>query len=430
MSSGSPSNPFHIMTKPIGSLCNLDCKYCFYLEKEVLYGDPEGHNFRMSDEVLDKYIRDYIASQPTPTVSFAWQGGEPTLMGLDFFEKVVSLQKQYANGKTIENALQTNCTLLNDRWCRFFREHGFLIGASIDGPAELHDAYRVDKAGKPSYDRVMRGIEYLKKHEVEFNTLTCVNRLTATKPLQLYRFLKGIGSRYMQFIPIVERSADVTAKKLGLDYASPPQMDKLAPAEDNPRVTYWSVRPKDYGDFLVQIFDRWVRKDVGDTFVQIVDVALGKWLGMKQAGLCVFAETCGSAMAMEHTGDLYSCDHFVYPQYHLGNIMNTSLGEMADSAFQRSFGTDKRDKLPRYCRECDVRFACNGECPKHRFELTPDGEPGLNYLCPAYKRFFRHVDPYMRAMAELYRNGRPPMQIMDMIRERPELFKAGAKARG
>lgn len=410
------------MTKPIGALCNLDCKYCFYLEKESLYGSHKEHDYKMSDAVLEQYVRQYIESQPVPTVTFAWQGGEPTLMGLDFYQKAVVLQKKYANGKTIENAFQTNCTLLNDRWCAFFKEHNFLVGASIDGPEELHDAYRVDKSDKPSWARVMRGIEFLKKHEVEFNTLTCVNRVTSQKPLQVYRFLKSIGSQYLQFIPIVERSADHLSKKLGLDYAAPPQLDKLSAAEDNPRVTYWSVRPEDYGEFLVQIFDRWVRKDVGHTYVQIIDVMLGKWLGM-QGGTCVFAETCGDAMAIEHTGDVYSCDHFVYPKYHLGNIMNESLAQLVNSDAQRQFGQDKADKLPRYCRECEVRFACNGECPKHRFEQTPDGEAGLNYLCAAYKRFFKHIDPYMRVMANLYRSQRAPAEVMQLIKERPELFK-------
>lgn len=406
------------MTKPIGAICNLDCKYCFYLEKESLFGEAKSHNYRMSEDVLENYIRQYIETQPTNQVSFAWQGGEPTLLGLEFFEKAVALQKKYANGKTIENAFQTNCTLLNDRWCQFFKENQFLIGASIDGPEELHDAYRVDKQQKPTFARVMRGIEYLKKHEVEFNTLTCVNRVTSQKPLDVYRFLKGIGSTFLQFIPIVERSADPTAQALGLDHATPPDMDKLAPAEDNPRVSYWSVRPKDYGVFLNKIFDRWVCRDVGKTYVQIFDVALGKWLGMKNAGICVFAETCGSALAIEHTGDLYSCDHFVYPKFHLGNIMNTALGELVESAAQRQFGLDKRDKLPRYCRECEVRFACNGECPKHRFESTPEGEPGLNYLCGAYKLFFNHIDPYMRVMADLYRAQRPPAEIMQLIQDK------------
>ncbi len=409
--------PFHLMTKPIGSLCNLDCKYCFYLEKETLFGGASAHDFRMNENLLDNFIRQYIEAQPIDTVSFAWQGGEPTLLGVDFFEKVVSFQNKYANGKHIENAFQTNCTLLNERWCQFFKEHRFLIGASIDGPEAIHDAYRVDKHAKPTFARVIRGIEYLIKHEVEFNTLTCVNRVSSQKPEIVYRFLKGIGSTFLQFIPIVERSADASSKSLGLALATPPQLDKLAPADDNPRVSHWSVRPTDYGNFLVEIFNRWVKQDVGKTYVQIFDVALAKWLGIKNRGTCVFEETCGGALAIEHNGDVYACDHFVYPQYHLGNILNQHLGALVESPAQIQFGMDKKNKLPRYCQTCSVRFACNGECPKHRFESTPDGDPGLNYLCSAYKHFFNHIDPYMRVMADLYNRKQAPALIMQMLKD-------------
>lgn len=401
------------MTKPIGPLCNLDCKYCFYLEKEALF--PSNENFRMSDEVLESYIRGYIESQNTPEVGFAWQGGEPTLMGVPFFEKVVALQQQYAGGKVITNALQTNGTLLDDRWGEFLSKNSFLIGLSIDGPRELHDTYRVDKRQQPTFDKVIAGLEVLKKHKVEFNTLTVVNRKNSQHPLKVYRFLKEIGSGFIQFIPLVERKADTHFNPHALELAMPPQIEDASEAECP--VTSWSVRAEDYGRFLVAIFEDWVRKDVGNVFVQLFDVALGNWMGMG-GGLCVFSEKCGKALALEHNGDLYSCDHYVYPQYKLGNLMNQSLGEMVASEFQRNFGEEKSTTLPKYCRECSVRFACHGECPKHRFIKTPDGEDGLNYLCPAYKIFFQHIDPYMRTMADLLNSQRPAAQIMAMLAQR------------
>ena len=406
LTSSAPA-AFHVMTKPIGPICNLDCKYCFYLEKEKLF--PANENFKMTDEVLETYIKQYIEGQKVPEINFAWQGGEPTLLGVDFFRKVVALQKKHAQGKTIANALQTNGTLLNDEWCEFLAENKFLIGLSIDGPPKMHNTYRVDKKGEDTYEKVVQGLKFLKKHKVEFNTLTVVNRVNARRPLELYRFLKEIGSGYIQFIPLVERLADAEAKKLGLDLAMPPRADE----EGQVRlpVTEWSVEPKQYGEFLTAIFDEWVKKDVGEVFVQIFDVALGNWMGMG-GGLCVFSETCGTAMAMEHTGDVYSCDHYVYPQYKLGNILNQSLGEMAGSDFQKKFGQDKKATLPRYCQECEVRFACHGECPKHRFLRTPDGEPGLNYLCRSYKQFFNHAGPAMAKMSHLVRAGRPAAEIM------------------
>ena len=400
---------FHVMSKPIGPICNLDCHYCFYLEKEKLY--KPGESWKMSDTVLDTYVRDYIQSQDTPEINFAWQGGEPTLLGVDFFEKVVDLQTRYANGKKIHNALQTNGTLLDDRWCAFLKQHEFLVGVSIDGPRDLHDAYRVDKKQQPTFDPVFQGIKLLHTHKVEFNTLTVVNRKNSQRPLDVYRFLKSIGSGYIQFIPLVERTAPPQSFALPmLDLASPPVPGETLP--DLP-VTPWSVEARQYGQFLVEIFDDWVRHDVGKIFVQTFDVALGNWLGAG-SGLCVFAEKCGTAMAIEHNGDVYSCDHYVYPDYKLGNILNESLGAMVNSDFQKKFGSDKLDTLPDYCRRCEVRFACNGECPKHRFIRTPDGEPGLNYLCPAYKRFFKHVDPYMKQMAALLRQQRPAAEIMRM----------------
>jgi len=396
---------FHILTKPIGPICNLGCEYCFYLEKEVLY--PEVSKWAMPDDVLENYIRQYIEAQPGDSVHFAWQGGEPTLLGVDFFRKVVQFQSQHANGKQIENALQTNGTLLDAAWGEFLAEQQWLIGISIDGPREMHDAFRVDKGGKPTFDRVLRGIEVLKRHNVAFNTLTTVHHANAQHPLEVYRFLREQGSGYMQFIPIVERVAQGTTEH-GLVLVSPG-------FEKQTVVAPWSVQAEDYGNFLCGIFDEWVRRDVGRVFVQIFDVSLEMWMNM-EASLCVFRKTCGSALAMEHSGDVYSCDHFVYPENKLGNVMEAGLAALAESEQQKKFGMDKNDTLPRYCRECDVRFACNGECPKHRFIRTPDGEAGLNYLCAGYKKFFRHIDPYMRFMADELRNHRAPANIMAALR--------------
>jgi len=400
---------FHVMAKPIGPLCNLDCKYCFYLEKEKLF--PSNENYKMSDEVLEAYIRQYIEQQNVPEVTFAWQGGEPTLLGVDFFRKAVGLQKKYANGKRVTNAFQTNGTLLNDEWGSFLAENHFLVGVSIDGPPKLHDTYRVDKKGGATYEKVAHGIKFLKKQGVEFNTLTVVNRANSKKPLEVYRFLKQIGSGFIQFIPLVERLPDNEARNLGLDLATPPQVDQEGAARLP--VTDWSVESKQYGEFLVASFDEWVRHDVGCVFVQLFDVALGNWMGMPPS-LCLFSPTCGTAMALEHNGDVYSCDHYVYPQYRLGNLLNQTLGDMVHSDAQRQFGQDKLVTLPKYCLECDVRFACNGECPKRRFLSTPSGETGLNYLCEGYKRFFKHVDPAMRTMAELARQHRAPAEIMSL----------------
>jgi len=396
--------PFHILTKPVGPICNLDCKYCFYLEKENLY--PGENQWRMSDAVLEQYIRQYIHSQPVAEINFAWQGGEPTLLGVDFFRKVVALQKKFAGGKLVSNAIQSNGTLLDDEWCDFLAANHFLVGLSIDGPAAMHDAYRVDKRQQPTFGKVMQGLDLLKKHRVEFNTLTVVNHINSQAPLEVYRFLKSIGSQYLQFIPLVERKS----KAEGYSLAEPP----LPRDSSSSPVTDWSVDAKQYGTFLCAIFDEWVRHDVGSTFVQLFDTALGNWMGLGSS-LCVFAEKCGAALAIEHNGDLYSCDHYVYPRYKLGNVMNHSLGAMVNSAPQIKFGNDKFDSLPKYCRECEVRFACNGECPKHRFIETPEGEPGLNYLCAAYKKFFKHIDPHMKTMERLLRAERAPAEIMRML---------------
>ncbi len=396
---------FHVLAKATGPICNLDCKYCYYLEKEILY--PQASDWAMRDDVLESYIRQYIESHVKPIVSFAWQGGEPTLLGVEYFRKVVALQKKYARSKRIENAFQTNGILLNDAWAEFFKENKFLVGISIDGPREFHDTYRMDKGGHPTFDRVLRGIEVLKRHGVEFNTLTTVNRANMEHPLDVYRFLKANGSGYMQFIPVVERvSSQATEDGLALvsqDYAGAA------------KVASWSVDPRQFGQFLCAIFDEWVRQDVGQVFVQLFDVCLEIWCGMEPS-LCILRKTCGTALAIEHSGDLYSCDHFVYPKNKLGNIMASPLVPLLQSEQQRLFGKDKEVSLPRACRECDVRFACNGECPKHRFMTTADGEPGLNYLCAGYKMFFRHVDQYMKFMARELAAERAPANVMQWIR--------------
>jgi uncharacterized protein len=404
-------NAFHVLAKPIGPICNLDCKYCFYLEKENLY--PQTANFRMSDEVLESFIRQKIQAMDVQVINFGWQGGEPTLLGLDFFKKVIEYQKKYANGKEIENALQTNGILLNDVWCEYLVENNFLIGLSIDGPAEFHDRYRVHKGGQPSFKKVLRGIEFLKKHKVEFNTLTVLNNENSQHPLKVYNFLKEIDSRFMQFIPIVERLAEQQTKE-GLQLISPDFSGSAKVAE-------WSAKPLQFGKFLCAIFDEWVKKDVGTYFVQLFDVALECWMG-RGPSLCVFRETCGDAMAIEHNGDLYSCDHYVYPENKLGNIIENPLSSLVNSEQQNQFGEAKRNTLPRYCHQCEVKFACNGECPKHRFIKTPDGEDGLNYFCAGYKLFFKHVDPYMHFMANELRQQRPPANVKHWALEKEEGF--------
>lgn len=385
---------FHVMLKPRGAICNLDCKYCYFLSKEMMY---PGSRFRMADELLESYTQQYIAAQRVPEVTFAWQGGEPTLMGLDFFKRAVALQQQYRKpGMRIHNAFQTNGVLLDEDWCRFFHQHNFLIGLSVDGPKQLHDAYRVDKGGKPTFDRVMAGLALLKKHRVEFNILTTVHAANAEHGVEVYRCLRDeIGTQFMQFIPIVER-----ANETGF--------------QEGDQVTERSLTGEQYGRFLINIFDEWVRRDVGRVFVQIFDVALAAWAG-ERPGLCIFEETCGLALAMEHNGDLFACDHFVEPNYRLGNIQAIPLIDLVASAEQRQFGLDKRDKLPRYCRECEVRFVCNGGCPKDRFIQTPDGEAGLNYLCTGYRAFFNHIDRPMRIMANELRAGRAPANIVQIL---------------
>lgn len=395
-------SPFHIMLKPRGSICNLDCKYCYFLSKERLY---PGSQFRMDTALLETYTRQYIQAQPGPQITFAWQGGEPTLMGLDFFRRAVAFQQKYARpGLQIGNSLQTNGVLLDDDWCRFLKENNFLVGISIDGPRDLHDAYRVDKGGAPTFDRVMRGLRLLQEHDVDFNVLTTVHAANAAQPLRVYRFLRDeVETQFMQFIPIVERDNDTGF-------------------QEGHRVTGRSVQARQYGEFLIAIFEEWVRRDVGRVFVQIFDVALAAWTGQEPA-LCIFRETCGDALAMEHNGDLYSCDHYVEPDYLLGNIRDKEIIELVPSQPQRQFGQAKRDTLPEYCRQCEVRFVCNGGCPKNRFIETPDGEPGLNYLCAGYKAFFRHIDAGMKFMARELRHRRPPANVMLHMARQDAEFK-------
>ncbi|MCD8284166.1 MAG: anaerobic sulfatase-maturation protein [Opitutae bacterium] len=399
---------FNAMAKPIGSLCNLNCTYCYYLEKSALY--PGHKNWRMSDEVLETFIRDYIAAQEVDEVSFVWQGGEPSLLGLDFFKKVLQLEKKYAAGKKIENAFQTNGSLLTAEWAAFLADNNFLVGVSIDGPRECHDARRLTRAGAPSFDLVAAGIEQLKRFGAEFNTLTVVGTHNVDRAVEVYEFLREIGSGFIQFIPLVERPA--TMRDAPLRLSSPPNLEtgELGGSEVMP----WSVAPEDYGRFLCEVYDVWVRRDVGKTFVQLFDVSLCAWSGVP-VPLCAFRETCGNAIVVEHNGDVFSCDHFVYPRYKLGNLLERNLAEFVDCAGQKRFGDLKRLSLPRVCRKCGVRFVCNGECPKHRFLRSPDGEPGLNYFCAGYKKFFAHIAPTMSRMKRLLEQDRAPAEICMLL---------------
>jgi uncharacterized protein len=420
---------YHVLAKPTGAVCNLDCKYCFFLSKEMLY---PGSRFRMADELLETYIRQLIESHRVPEVTIAWQGGEPTLMGLDFFRRSVEYADKYKKpDQTINYSMQTNGTKLDDEWCAFFKEHNFLIGISIDGPPEIHDTYRVNKGGQGTFDQVMRGLDYLKKHSVEFNILCTVHTANVDRPVEVYRFFRDeLGAQFIQFIPIVERVTEglLPIANAGWGETTSGEQRPLY-VQEGDLVTERSVTAEGYGRFLIDIFDEWVRRDVGQVYVQMFDVALGAWVGQPGA-VCVFAPTCGNALAIEHNGDLYSCDHFVEPDYLLGNIKDTHMIELVASDQQRKFGQDKMDTLPRYCRECEVRFACHGGCPKNRFIETPDGESGLNYLCAGYKAFFNHIDRPMRVMAELLRRNRAPAEIMQILAaEEVQMQAAFAKAK-
>jgi uncharacterized protein len=402
----------HVLAKPIGPACNIKCDYCFYLEKHALF--ERGADMRMGDDVLAAYIAQYVESQPTPLVEFVWHGGEPTLLGLDFFRKVVELQKPHRARKEIRNSLQTNGMRLNDKWCAFFREHGFFVGLSLDGPREIHDRYRRDHAGRPTFDEVMRGLRLLQAHGVEYNVLACVARETAYRPLEVYHFFKAEGIRFIQFTPIIERRPEEAALARGLWLAGPARLDAEEP---NRLVTPWTVEPARYGEFLIAIYEEWVRKDVGEIFVMNFEWALNSWIG-NPSPVCIFARQCGRAVAMEHNGDLYACDHYVYPEYRLGNILSGNLREMVDRSVASGFGPHKETTLPRFCRECEVLNACWGGCPKHRFIQTPDGEPGLHYLCAGYKKFFLHIRKYLNAMTVLLEHGLPASHIMQAVNNR------------
>ena len=397
------AKPLYVMLKPAGAHCNLACKYCYYLEKNNLY--QNSHRHLMSDEMLEQFTREYIEAQTMPQVLFTWHGGEPLMRSIDFYKKALALQKKYAHGKQIDNVIQTNGTLLTDEWCEFFAKNHWLVGISIDGPQEYHDHYRVTPAGKPSWEKVMQGISLLKKHRVEWNAMAVVNAYNAEHPLEFYHFFRDNGCQYLQFTPIVER---LTEHEDGRTLASLAD-DREIPLADA------SVTPQQWGNFLCTIFDDWVRHDVGKTFVEIFDCTLANWMGVLP-GICAYSKECGHAGVMEHNGDVYSCDHFVFPEYKLGNIKDQSLIDMLYGEKQQAFSRLKHTSLPRQCKECDMEFACHGECPKNRFEKDKYGEPGLNYLCQGYYQYYSHVAPYMDFMKRELLAQRPPANIMNVLK--------------
>ena len=397
------AKPLYVMLKPAGAHCNLACKYCYYLEKNNLY--QNSHRHLMSDEMLEQFTREYIEAQTMPQVLFTWHGGEPLMRSIDFYKKALALQKKYAHGKQIDNVIQTNGTLLTDEWCEFFAQNHWLVGISIDGPQEYHDHYRVTPAGKPSWEKVMQGIQLLKKHRVEWNAMAVVNAYNAEHPLEFYHFFRNNGCQYLQFTPIVER---LTEHEDGRTLASLAD-DREIPLADA------SVTPQQWGNFLCTIFDDWVRHDVGKTFVEIFDCTLANWMGVLP-GICAYSKECGHAGVMEHNGDVYSCDHFVFPEYKLGNIREQSLIDMLYGEKQQAFSRLKHTSLPRQCKECDMEFACHGECPKNRFEKDKYGEPGLNYLCQGYYQYYSHVAPYMDFMKRELLAQRPPANIMNVLK--------------
>ena len=399
------ARPLYVMLKPVGAVCNLACEYCYYLEKARLYKETPKHV--MNEKLLEKFIEEYINSQTMPQVLFTWHGGETFMRPISFYKKAIELQKKYANGHTIDNCIQTNGTLLTEEWCKFLKENNFLVGVSIDGPQEFHDEYRRNRQGQPSFQKVMKGINLLKKHGVEWNAMAVVNDFNADYPLDFYHFFKELDCRYIQFTPIVERLSKRTD---GLTLSSAIQNT------DGTELAEFSITPKQWGNFLCTIFDEWVREDVGKFFIQLFDSTLANWIG-EQPGVCTLAKTCGHAGVMEFNGDVYSCDHFVFPEYRLGNIYQKTLVEMMYSPEQQRFGQHKQDSLPRQCRECKFLFACNGECPKNRFMHTADGEPGLNYLCKGYHQFFKHAAPYMDFMKKELMAQRPPANVMEWIKQ-------------
>ena len=397
------AKPLYVMLKPAGAHCNLACKYCYYLEKNNLY--QNSHRHLMTDEMLEQFTREYIEAQTMPQVLFTWHGGEPLMRSIDFYKKALELQKKYAHGKQIDNVIQTNGTLLTDEWCEFFAKNHWLVGISIDGPQEYHDHYRVTPAGKPSWEKVMQGISLLKKHRVEWNAMAVVNAYNAEHPLEFYHFFRDNGCQYLQFTPIVER---LTEHEDGRTLASLAD-DREIPLADA------SVTPAQWGNFLCTIFDDWVRHDVGKMFVEIFDCTLANWMGVLP-GICAYSKECGHAGVMEHNGDVYSCDHFVFPEYKLGNIREQSLIDMLYGEKQQAFSRLKHTSLPRQCKECDMEFACHGECPKNRFEKDKYGEPGLNYLCQGYYQYYTHVAPYMDFMKRELLAQRPPANIMNVLK--------------
>lgn len=396
------AKPLYVMLKPAGAHCNLACKYCYYLEKNKLY--PTAQRHLMSDEMLEQFTREYIEAQTMNQVLFTWHGGEPLLRSLDFYRKALSLQQKYAGGRRIDNVIQTNGTLLTDEWCEFFAQNHWLVGISIDGPQPDHDHYRLTAAGKPSWKKVMQGIKLLKKHGVEWNAMAVVNAYNANHPLEFYRFFKENGCQFLQFTPIVER---LTRHEDGRTLASLADKDEISLSEA-------SVAPEQWGYFLCAIFDEWVRKDVGKIFVEIFDCTLANWMGISP-GICAYSKECGHAGVMEHNGDVYSCDHFVFPEYKLGNIRDYSLIDMLYGEQQQEFSRLKHSSLPRQCKECDMEFACHGECPKNRFMKDKYGDSGLNYLCPGYYHYYQHVAPYMDYMKQELMSQRPPSNIMKVV---------------
>lgn len=396
------AKPLYVMLKPAGAHCNLACKYCYYLEKNKLY--PTAQRHLMSDEMLEQFTREYIEAQTMNQVLFTWHGGEPLLRSIDFYRKALSLQQKYAGGRRIDNVIQTNGTLLTDEWCEFFAQNHWLVGISIDGPQPDHDHYRLTAAGKPSWKKVMQGIKLLKKHGVEWNAMAVVNAYNANHPLEFYRFFKENGCQFLQFTPIVER---LTRHEDGRTLASLADKDEISLSEA-------SVAPEQWGYFLCAIFDEWVRKDVGRIFVEIFDCTLANWMGVSP-GICAYSKECGHAGVMEHNGDVYSCDHFVFPEYKLGNIRDHSLIDMLYGEQQQEFSRLKHSSLPRQCKECDMEFACHGECPKNRFMKDKYGDSGLNYLCPGYYHYYQHVAPYMDYMKQELMAQCPPSNIMKVV---------------
>lgn len=398
------SKPLYVLAKPVGASCNLRCKYCYYLEKSHLYRNAPARV--MSDELLERFVQEYIQAQTMSQVLFTWHGGEPLMRPLSFYRKAVALQEKYAFGRQIDNTIQTNGTLLTDEWCEFFKEHNWLVGISIDGPQEFHDEYRRTATDKPSWQKVIRGIRLLRKHGVEWNAMAVVNDFNAGYPLEFYHFFKEMGAKYIQFAPVVERMA---AHSDGRHLAT--LVDQECPVAD------FSVSPAQWGDFLCAIFDEWVRHDVGQTYVEIFDCTLANWVG-ERPGICVYAKECGHAGVMEFNGDVYSCDHFVFPEYKLGNIRDKTLVEMLYGEQQRQFSCLKHATLPKQCRECEWEFACHGECPKNRFVNDRYGNPGLNYLCSGYRHFYEHVAPYMDFMKKEFMNQRPPANVMEAVKRK------------